>query len=189
MWNFQICLAMDREMKQVSVSSCYAPAWSLLWPKWFPVHIINYSESLLSSWVCGPLYYIIIVRNTLFCTEKLLVIHIIKIWVYHTIMKTNQSILGTVTWSDEKKCLYCHNLTQHYPDKSWNFANSVDNLWLILANAVPDFWATSFQLFQDSICASHCFDWFCLFHTPMKQECIVVPLSPLLKHFVGYITF
>lgn len=36
-------------------------------------------------------------------------------------------------WIRRKRCLYCDNLTKHYPDKSWNLANSVENLWLILA--------------------------------------------------------
>lgn len=73
-----------------------------------------------------------------------------KIWFHHTIMKTNQSILGIATLSKEKSAF--NVMTQ----KSWNFANSVENLWMILAKAVPDFWDRSFQMFQDSICASHC---------------------------------
>lgn len=155
MWNFQTGLLMDREIK-VSVGWCSVSAQSLLWPNQVPVHIIHYSKSLLSSWVCIPLYYIIRVRNTLFCTEKVFVIHLLKIWFYHSIMKTNQRVLGIVTWSDEKCAFTVITWTEHYPDKSWNFANSVENLWLILAKAAPDFWDTGFQLFQDSICASHC---------------------------------
>lgn len=132
MWNFQTGLLMDREIK-VSVGWCSVSAQSLLWPNQVPVHIIHYSKSLLSSWVCIPLYYIIRVRNTLFCTEKVFVIHLLKIWFYHSIMKTNQRVLGIVTWSDEKCAFTVITWTEHYPDKSWNFANSVENLWLILA--------------------------------------------------------
>lgn len=108
MWNFQTGLLMDREI-EVSVGWCSVSAQSLLWPNQVPVHIIHYSKSLLSSWVCIPLYYIIRVRNTLFSTEKVFVIHLLKIWFYHSIMKNQpESIRHShlVRW---KMCLYCHN--------------------------------------------------------------------------------